>query len=142
MDKTSIFSAVDLLPTFCEVAGIKLPATYKPDGISQVATLRGEGTPLRAKPLFWKSLAPWPARKGKPDHWVSYVVASRNWKLVANRDADYVELYDLLADPLEKNDLKAQDREVVKELLLLLSQWRATLPEKPTGKVFSSLRKS
>ncbi|MCP4849455.1 MAG: sulfatase-like hydrolase/transferase [Verrucomicrobiaceae bacterium] len=142
VDKTSIFSAVDLLPTFCEVAGIKLPATYKPDGISQVATLRGEGTPLRAKPLFWKSLAPWPARKGKPDHWVSYVVASRNWKLVANRDADYVELYDLLADPLEKNELKAQHREVVKELLLLLSQWRATLPEKPTGKVFSSLRKS
>ena len=141
VDKTSIFSAVDLLPTFCEIAGVKLPATYKPDGISQVATLRGTGNPLREKPLFWKSPAPWPARKGKPDHWVSYVVASQNWKLVANRDAGYVELYDLLADPLEKTDLKAQHREVVKELLLLLSQWRATLPAKPTGKVFSSLRK-
>ena len=60
---------------------------------------------------------------------------------MANRDAGYVELYDLLADPLEKTDLKAQHREVVKELLLLLSQWQATLPAKPTGEVFSSLRK-
>lgn len=142
VDKTSIFSAVDLLPTFCEVAGVKLPDDYKPDGISQMATLRGRGTPLREKPLFWKSLAPWPARKGKPEHWVSYVVASQNWKLLANRDTGYVELYDLLADPLEKTDLKAQHREVVKELLLLLNQWQDTLPAKPTGKVFSSLRKS
>ena len=139
-DKTSIFSAVDLLPTFCEIAGVKLPTSYEPDGVSQVATLKGEGEALREKPLFWKALAPWPARKTKPDHWVSYVVVKQRWKLVANRNADHLELYDLLADPYEKNDLKAKNPKVVKELLRMLDQWQATLPAKPVGKVFSSLR--
>jgi N-acetylgalactosamine-6-sulfatase len=140
VDKTSIFSAVDLLPTFCEIAGVKLPASYRPDGVSQVETLQGNGKALREKPLFWKTIAPWPARKTKPDHWVSYAVVSKNWKLVANRDAGYVELYDLVTDPLEKNDLKEKHPKVVKELTKTLEQWQTTLPPKPTGNVFSNLR--
>jgi N-acetylgalactosamine-6-sulfatase len=140
VDKTAIFSAVDLLPTFCEIAEVKLPASYRPDGVSQVTTLKGGGTSLREKPLFWKTVAPWPARKTKPDHWVSYAVVSQQWKLVANRDAGYVELYDLLADPLEKNDLKEKHPQSVKQLVNMLEQWKATLPAKPSGQVFSKLR--
>ncbi len=142
IDRTSIFSAVDLLPTFCEIAGVKLPSSYQPDGVSQVGTLKGKGKSLREKPLFWKTVAPWPARKTKPDHWVSYAVVHQNWKLVANRDAGYVELYDLVADPLEKNDLKEKHPAVVKELTKMLAQWQTTLPTKPTGNVFSKLRNS
>ncbi len=140
VDKTSIFSAVDLLPTFCEIAGVKLPASYRPDGISQVATLKGKGTAIREKPLFWKTVAPWPARKTKPDHWVSYAVVSKNWKLVSNRDAKYVELYDLVDDPLEKKDLKEKYPAKVTQLKKMLAQWQGTLPAKPTGNVFSNLR--
>ena len=139
-DRTSIFSAVDLLPTFCEIAGVKLPSTYRPDGISQVATLKGKGKALREKPLFWKTVAPWPARKTKPDHWVSYAVVSQNWKLVTNRTAGYVELYDLMMDPLEKNDLKEKHPLQVIQLTKMLAQWQTTLPTKPTGNVFSKLR--
>ena len=140
VDKTSIFSAVDLLPTFCEIAGVHLPASYHPDGISQVGTLKGKGTARREKPLFWKTVAPWPARKTKPDHWVSYAVVSENWKLVANRDAKHVELYDLVADPLEKSDLKAKHPAKVSQLRKMLVQWQGALPPKPTGDVFSNLR--
>ena len=140
VDKTSIFSAVDLLPTFCEIAGVKLPVSYRPDGVSQVTTLKGKGKALREKPLFWKTVAPWPARKTKPDHWVSYAVVSKNWKLVTNRDAQYVELYDLLTDPLEKKDLKEKHPIKVSELKKMLTQWQGTLPAKPTGNVFSNLR--
>ena len=139
-DKSSIFSAVDLLPTFCEIAGVKLPGTYQPDGVSQVGTLKGKGQPLREKPLFWKMVAPWPARKTKPDHWVSYAVVHQNWKLVSSRDADYVELYDLVTDPLEKNDLKEKHPATIKELTKMLDQWQATLPAMPAGRVFSNLR--
>ena len=119
---------------------MKLPSAYKPDGISQVAALMGKGAALREKPLFWKSSAPWPAQKAKPDHWVSYAVVDQNWKLVANRDAKYVELYDLVTDPYEKNDLKESRPEVVGNLLEKLAKWKATLPAKPTGKVFSAER--
>ena len=105
-----------------------------------MATLEGKGKSLREKPLFWKTVAPWPARKTKPDHWVSYAVVSKNWKLVANRDSKYVELYDLVADPMEKNDLTEKHPDTVNQLKKMLNQWQSTLPAKPTGDVFSNLR--
>ena len=105
-------------------------------------TLKGRGRSLREKPLFWKTLAPWPARKAKPDHWVSYAVVHLNWKLVASRDLEYVELYDLVMDPLEMNDLKEKHPGVIKDLKEKLRQWQSSLPARPSGKVFSNLRKA
>jgi N-acetylgalactosamine-6-sulfatase len=141
VDKTAILSAVDLLPTFCEIAGVKLPDSYKPDGVSQVEALKGKGSALREKPLFWKIGAPWPARPTKPDHWVSFAVAKDQWKFVTNAKGSHLELFDLVADPYEKNDLKEKNPKVVKALSRLLEEWKTTLPTKPTGKVFSNLRK-
>jgi len=141
VDTSSIFSAIDLLPTFCELAGATYPDGYEPDGVSQVSTLKGEGSHLREKPLYWKYISPWPARDEKPAHWVSYAVVHQNWKLVTNKDMSYVELYDILKDPLETNDLKTKNPKEVKELLNLLERWRTTLPLKPTGEVFSEIRK-
>jgi arylsulfatase A-like enzyme len=142
VDETSILSAVDLLPTFCELAGIKLPRSYKPDGMSQVATLKGNGNSKRTKPLYWKMGAAWPPRDSKPDHWVSYAVASMQWKLAANNDLSYCELFDLEKDPLEKKDLKDEKPVVVKDLLAKIRNWQSTLPAKPAGDVFSNLRKA
>ncbi len=140
IDNASLMSAVDLLPTFCEIAGAKLPETYKPDGISQVSTLLGKTYPLRTKPLFWKMGANWPAPKNRPDHWVSYAIVDQNWKLVANRDFSYYELYDIVADVYEKVDLKETNQEVVENLINKIREWKNGLPEKPDKKLFSSER--
>ncbi|MBL6765387.1 MAG: sulfatase-like hydrolase/transferase [Verrucomicrobiae bacterium] len=140
VDKTAMISAVDLLPTFCDLAGAKLPSDYEPDGLSQVEALFGRGKAVREKPLFWKSSAPWPAQKTRPDHWVSYAVVDGNWKLVTNNDMKYVELYDLVADPYEKRDLQKERPEVATDLLAKLKEWQATIPAKPAGNVFSSER--
>lgn len=140
VDVTSILSAVDLLPTFCDLAGVKLPASYKPDGLSQVKALKGKGDSLRKKPLFWRIGAPWPARDSKPDHWVSYAVVDQQWKLCLNKDRNFSELFDLTKDPLETKDLSKSNPNAVKRLSILLETWLKTLPAKPTGKVFSNLR--
>ncbi|MFT5470040.1 MAG: arylsulfatase A-like enzyme [Verrucomicrobiales bacterium] len=141
VDNKSLISAVDLLPTFCEIAGVNIPADYKPDGVSQVAVLTGDAdASARTKPLFWKSQAPWPAQKGKPDHWVSYAVLDQQWKLVANRDFTHFELFDVVADPFEKSDLKEANPEVVQQLLAKINDWKATLPAEPIGNVFSAER--
>ena len=140
VDKKSIFSAVDLLPTFCELAGAKLPASYKSDGMSQVQTLMKKGESRRSRPLFWRISAPWPAHESKPDHWVSYVVVDQQWKLCMSRDFSYFELFDLEADPLEKKNLVEKETKVATNLKKKLDNWLASLPEKPTGDVFSSLR--
>ena len=142
VDASSLISAVDLLPTFCEIAGVDLPDGYTPDGVSQVETLKGKPAPVREKPLFWKYPSRWPAPTNRPDHWVSYAVVHKKWKLVSNRDGSHVELYDIAASPYEDNDVKASEPENVVALLNQLENWKATLPAGPTGDVFSNERKT
>ena len=140
IDRDSMISAVDLLPTFCAIAGVKLPDDYSPDGVNQLDTLMGRKSPIREKPLYWKMASAWPIPKDRPYHWVSYATVDSNWKLLANRDLTYVELYDLVEDPLEKTDLKNSRPEAVAELLAKIRSWQSELPEKPTGEVFSAER--
>lgn len=142
VDNTSMMSAVDLLPTFCELAKAKLPSDYSADGISQVATLLQQESPAQAtrkKPLFWKMAARWP-NKSRPFHWVSYAVVSDEWKYVASQNSEHFELYNLATDPLEEKDLAGQHPAIVQQLRSKLTQWKYTLPEKPSGDVFSSER--
>ena len=141
VDDVSLMSAVDLLPTFCELAGVDLPSGYEPDGVSQVATLKGKKYSSRTKPLFWKYPSRWPAASSKPNHWVSYAVVDQTWKLVTNEDLSHVELYDIAGDTYEKDDLKAKQPEVVKQMLGKLKAWQSSLPAKPEGNVFSAERK-
>lgn len=141
VDKSSILSAVDLLPTFCDIAQAPLPKDYRPDGVSQVDTFLGTPSATRAKPLFWKMQSSWPIRKARPFHWVSYAVVYERWKLLTNRDASYWELYDIVADPLEKSDLKQDHSDVVRQLMQQLNEWKATLPAEPSGDVFSRERR-
>ncbi|MEM9859915.1 MAG: sulfatase-like hydrolase/transferase [Bacteroidota bacterium] len=142
IDTVSLISAVDLLPTFCEVAGVGLPKHYKPDGISQVATLKGVPYPTRTKPLFWKMGAIWPPRESSPDHWVSYAIVDGKWKLVCNNDLSYYELYNIAADVYEKNDLKASNTDVVANLIDQIKEWRENLVGKPSDRLFSEERQS
>ncbi len=107
VDEASLISAVDLLPTFCELAGVKLPADYDADGVSVVDVLKGEPMKKRQKPLFWKFGSRWPAQASKPNHWVSWAVVHGQWKLVANRDLSHVELFDITHDVTESNDLRS-----------------------------------
>lgn len=140
IDTVSLMSAVDLLPTFCEIAGVELPKRYKPDGLSQVSTLEGKPYPSRTKPLFWKMSGNWPINEQRPDHWVSYAIVDQNWKLVTNRDLSYVELYDIAKDVYEEKDLKEEKAEIVGNLIEQIRDWQKSLPEGPDEKLFSTER--
>jgi arylsulfatase A-like enzyme len=133
VDQTSLISAVDLLPTFCEVAGVNLPASYQPDGVSQLATLLGTPAPLRNKPLFWKIQG----KKNSPFHWAAFAVVDQQWKLLIDTGGSQFELYDIKNDPLETKDLSQELTEVVQRLQQKLAQWQSGLPDKPSGNVFS-----
>jgi len=141
VDEVSMISAVDLLPTFCQIAGAKFPKSYRPDGIAITDVLQGKKKlPKRTKPLFWKYPSRWPAAKNKPDHWVSYAVVHQEWKLVANRDLSHAELYRITQDTFEKNDLSKAEPNAANAMLAKLEQWQSTLPAKPSGNVFSAER--
>lgn len=132
VDDVSWISAVDLLPTFCELAGAELPEGYKPDGESQVATLQGTELPTRDKPLFWKGV---PGRKGSV-----YSILDGKWRLLTSMSFDAPELYDVSEDPLEKNNVRASHPEIASKLFKKLQAWHATLPEKADSECFSKYR--
>lgn len=132
-DKVSWISAVDLLPTFCEIAGAPLPDGYQPDGVSQVSVLKGSPAKLRSKALFWKKQK---ARKSDAD----YAVLDQKWKLLASADLKKVQLYDISVDPLEKTEIRSKHPEVVAELVKQLEAWIATLPTKVDPKLMSDHR--
>ncbi|WP_411826086.1 sulfatase [Luteolibacter sp. AS25] len=140
VDGTTMISAVDLLPTFSEIAGAALPGGYVPDGISQVKALEGEIVEGRSKPLFWKLNDPFPETKPSKAPKPSYVIVENRWKLLSSADAATIELYDISADPYEKNDLKDENPEVAKELLAKIDEWKATLPTAPDANSISSRR--
>ena len=122
----------DLMPTFCEVAGIKdyvkrytnprLEKDYF-DGQSFAPTLLGKGRQKEHKFLYW-------------EFHETDMMALRmdDWKLVVHRGKCY--LYDLSKDLHEDNDVAAQYPKVVEKMKKTLLRehthseaFRVTLPE-------------
>src|SRR5262249_4047474 len=53
VDESTVFSAVDFLPTICQMAGASLPSGFQPDGQDLGDALLGR-TVTRKNPLFWE----------------------------------------------------------------------------------------
>jgi hypothetical protein len=94
----------DYMPTLAEIAGIKLPPETDTDGLSMVPELTGD---LAGQPqhdlLYWEY------------HGGQAVIAGR-WKAVRASPGADTELYDLVADPAESEDVAAAHPDVVRDL--------------------------
>ncbi|MFI3331766.1 MAG: sulfatase-like hydrolase/transferase [Rikenellaceae bacterium] len=101
VDDSTLLATVDLLPTFCSIAGVSLPEDYLPDGENISLALLGEDfTREKAMLHFWpgdddESLNLWP-RLGAKDN---------KYKVLINYDMSRVELYDYKNDWGEENNL-------------------------------------
>ena len=135
IDKKSVITAVDLLPTFVEIAGAKLPEGYQPDGQNITAAFKGEPF-KRSKPLFWE----WKGGSAQPDTWPSLSIRDGKWILLVNHEDDKAELYNLDEDWAQKTDLASERPEVVKKLSTKLDAWKASLPTKPSENALSKSR--
>jgi arylsulfatase A-like enzyme len=100
--------AMDVLPTVADVTGAKYPTGL--EGRSLWAVLNGGKS--RHEALFWESSGQWAARRGE-------------WKLYVPPTGS-PQLYNLKDDPGEARDLALDKPDLVKELLALHDQWRAT----------------
>ncbi|MEN8870221.1 MAG: sulfatase-like hydrolase/transferase [Akkermansiaceae bacterium] len=136
IDTQSFITAVDILPTFCSLAGAKLPEGYVPDGLDYTDVLLGTPAPEREKTIFSRYSAGSP----KSEHWASHTVISKGYKFLTNPKTKRTELYHLVSDPLEKKDLAAEKAELVTELKAELDTWLTSLPTEHPAGVFSSLR--
>jgi len=93
-----VVSVVDVLPTLLELLDVAPPDGI--DGRSLVPLLRGE--PLEPRP----ALAELRTHKSRID-----ALVEGRYKLVVDRTQGAVELYDLVADPLERQNLAAREPE-------------------------------
>jgi arylsulfatase A-like enzyme len=109
-DETAM--GMDLFATMTDLAGAKLPAGLKLDGVSLAPVmLKNQTLPKRS--LFW-------------EHRGQKAIRKENWKLVVNKNgnnADDIHLFNLKDDPAEKNNLVGQYADKVKELAEELNEW-------------------
>ena len=106
---------MDLTASILAAAGVRAPDGYRPDGIDILPILRGDAPPSERR-LFW--------RWDRPDR-RQRAVRSGQWKLLA--DANQLLLFDLSADPGERNDLAGAHPELVARLVRLLEEWEANV---------------
>lgn len=124
-NNTTNLAGVDVLPTLCTFAGVKLPIEYVSDGEDLSNAFLGK--PIkRTKPLFWE----WRGTNHDLD-WPRLAVRLGDWKLLSNYDGSQHVLFNIQENREEINDLSSSHPEKVKELFKLVTDWKATLPEKP-----------
>jgi arylsulfatase A-like enzyme len=136
VDPRAVLTAVDLLPTFLELAGADLPPDYQPDGISLVPALRGDATFTRALPIFWE----YAGYRDHPIVWPHLGIRSDGWKLLLNDELGRQELYRIDDDRREATNLAETHPAVTAQLATQLRAWKQSLPTDPPASCFSRER--
>lgn len=128
VDDQSLAGTVDLLPTFCSLAGIALPEGYQSDGQDITPIFKGKNI-KRDAPLLWD----WTATQAGHTFNKSPGLALRSgkWKFLMNPDGSRKELYDFETDPqcMELDNVADQNPKLVKEFSKVLLEFKASIPQ-------------
>jgi arylsulfatase A-like enzyme len=125
-DKTSeqVASALDLLPTICELTKVKAPPKDKLDeGMSLVPYWKGKAT-TESRTLYWESHI---GQRGGPPSG-TLCVRDGDWKLHIWQKESKRALYNLKSDIGESKDLSGEQQETADRLERLALEWYRTLP--------------
>jgi len=110
--------ALDLVPTFVEVAGGEVKEEWKLDGVSLVPRLKTEVQSLPERPFFWRQ------------HGIEGNRAMRmgEWKVHHDRKSGAApRLYHLENDVAEAKDLASEQSDKLATMVEALDQWESQL---------------
>jgi arylsulfatase len=98
---------IDILPTFCDVAGIETPGNI--DGLTFLPTLLGQNTQVAHEYLYWE----FPEYDGQQAVRIDNYKAIRKDIQKGNLD---VELYDLSKDIQEQHNIASEHPEIMEKI--------------------------
>jgi N-acetylgalactosamine-6-sulfatase len=123
VDKETALAAVDVFPTVLAATGVKTPKGYTSDGESMLPAFKG-GKQARTKPVFW-----WWQGGHAGDDWPAFAMREGSHVLILDEAKQRVELFDVIADRFQTNNLASAEPERVKRMTTAIDDWFATLPK-------------
>lgn len=126
VDRESVFSAIDLVPSLLEVTGTAKPAGVELDGEALSNTLLGRGGSHRA-PIFFRRPPDRDSFYGAEDL-PDLAVRDGDWKLLCEYDGSEPQLYDLASDPGESRNLADEQSAVVARMTDAAVAWHRSMP--------------
>jgi len=104
------------------IAAAKLPVPDHIDGVDLMPYLRGEKSGDVHEYLYWLN-------KDPTDPWNRHLVAVRwkNWRLYRYKETDPWQLFDLVKDPREEENVADKFPEVVEQMDRNHAEWKSTL---------------
>lgn len=112
-DISQLATNMDIVPTIAELCGIAVPPDLKLDGISLVPLLRGEVSKWLERVVICDS-----QRVERPEKWRQSAVMTQRWRLINGE-----ELYDILQDPAQQENVAAYYPDVVAQLREAYERW-------------------
>ncbi|MBC6999148.1 sulfatase [Cytophaga sp. FL35] len=110
-------TGADFFPTLLDLANIDLLPEQHMDGLSLRPLLEGKKINV-PRPLFWH-YPHYGNQGGNP----SSIIREGKWKLIHYWEDDSEELYNLINDPGERNNVYNQNQELAKSLSNTLLNW-------------------
>ena len=130
VDEQTVLEAVDLFPTLCDLAHAQVPAGFSYDGEDMTAALDNQPfTPT--KTIFWEygRQSKFFNYPGQPyDRSPHLAVREGKWKLLVNPDGSQVQLYNLVTDCNETNNVAEANPELTQKLTDAALAWKRSLP--------------
>lgn len=127
VNRESVFSAIDLVPTLLEICDVTPPPKTIFDGESLPAVLLGESNSSREKPIFFRRPPDRDRFYGVNDL-PDLAVRQGKWKLLCEYDGISPLLFDLEKDAAEKTNLASKEPDKVKRLTDAVVSWHQSMP--------------
>ncbi len=127
VNRRSVFSAIDLVPSLLKIAGVEPASEIQYDGEVLADTLLGRGMGSRQAPLYFRRPPDRDSFYGVSDL-PDLAVRDGRWKLLCEYDGSQAELYDLERDRGETRNQAARHPEIVEKLRAQLLAWHEAMP--------------
>ncbi len=121
---TDLGTTLDLLPTFCNLAGTELPGDRVFDGYDLSQTIAGKAKSPRDVVYYYRGQKVYAIRKGA---YKAHFITQTEYGTGGPEVHDVPELYNLNVDPSEKYNVAEQHPDVIAEIQSILKEHQASV---------------